>query len=116
MKILLFGKNGQVGWELCRSLAPLGELVALDAHSTEHCGDFLQPELLAKTVADISPDVIVKKQRVKAMLYARLMRRHRLYWRALRTKWAPCSSITQQTTCLTVAGMRRGKKAMPLVP
>ena len=30
MKILLFGKNGQVGWELQRSLAPLGELVALD--------------------------------------------------------------------------------------
>ena len=30
MKILLLGKNGQVGWELQRSLAPLGELVALD--------------------------------------------------------------------------------------
>lgn len=29
-KILLFGKNGQVGWELQRALAPLGELVALD--------------------------------------------------------------------------------------
>ena len=29
MKILLFGKNGQVGWELQRSLAPLGELIAL---------------------------------------------------------------------------------------
>ena len=31
MKILLFGKNGQVGWELQRSLAPLGEVIALDA-------------------------------------------------------------------------------------
>ena len=31
MKILLLGKNGQVGWELQRSLAPLGELVALDS-------------------------------------------------------------------------------------
>ena len=28
MKILLLGKNGQVGWELQRALAPLGELVA----------------------------------------------------------------------------------------
>ncbi len=28
MKILLLGKNGQVGWELQRSLAPLGEWVA----------------------------------------------------------------------------------------
>jgi dTDP-4-dehydrorhamnose reductase len=31
LKILLLGKNGQVGWELQRSLAPLGELIALDA-------------------------------------------------------------------------------------
>ncbi|MBP9737464.1 MAG: sugar nucleotide-binding protein, partial [Rhodoferax sp.] len=30
MKILLFGKGGQVGWELQRSLSPLGELIALD--------------------------------------------------------------------------------------
>ncbi|MFN9279905.1 MAG: sugar nucleotide-binding protein, partial [Betaproteobacteria bacterium] len=29
MKILLLGSNGQVGWELQRSLAPLGEVVAL---------------------------------------------------------------------------------------
>ena len=30
MKILLIGKNGQVGWELQRTLAPLGEVVAVD--------------------------------------------------------------------------------------
>lgn len=30
MKILLIGKNGQVGWELQRTLAPLGEAVAVD--------------------------------------------------------------------------------------
>ena len=42
MKILLLGKNGQLGWELQRSLAPLGELIALDRHSTEHCGDILR--------------------------------------------------------------------------
>ena len=30
MKILLLGKNGQVGWELQRALAPLGAMVALD--------------------------------------------------------------------------------------
>ena len=28
MKILLLGKNGQVGWQLQRALAPLGEIVA----------------------------------------------------------------------------------------
>ena len=36
MKILLFGKNGQVGWELQRSLAPLGDLIALDRYSQDH--------------------------------------------------------------------------------
>ena len=59
MKILLLGKNGQVGWELQRSLAPLGEVMALDRHSTEWCGDLGQPERLARTVADCRPDVIV---------------------------------------------------------
>lgn len=59
MKILLFGKGGQLGWELQRSLAPLGELVALDFDSEEHCGDFTNPAGLAATVRDVRPDVIV---------------------------------------------------------
>ena len=59
MKILLFGKGGQVGWELQRSLAPLGELVALDFDSTDHCGDFTNLEGLQATVRAIRPDVIV---------------------------------------------------------
>lgn len=59
MKILLLGKNGQVGWELQRSLAPLGELTALDRHSTEHCGDLSNLSGLTETVRAIRPDVIV---------------------------------------------------------
>ena len=59
MKILLLGKNGQVGWELQRSLAPLGEVLALDRHSTHFCGDLSQPDQLAKTVLDYRPDLIV---------------------------------------------------------
>jgi dTDP-4-dehydrorhamnose reductase len=59
MKILLFGKNGQIGWELQRSLAPLGEVLALDRHSVEFCGDLSQPERLARTVRNWRPDVIV---------------------------------------------------------
>ena len=60
MKILLFGKNGQVGWELQRSLAPLGELVALG--SSGHaglCGDLSDLAGLAETVRKVRPDVIV---------------------------------------------------------
>lgn len=68
MKILLLGKNGQVGWELQRSLAPLGTVLALDRHSHSHsrtedtadfCGDLSQPERLAQTVRTFQPDVIV---------------------------------------------------------
>jgi dTDP-4-dehydrorhamnose reductase len=59
MKVLLFGKGGQVGWELQRSLAPLGELVALDFDSTELHADFSRPEQLADTIRTVRPDVIV---------------------------------------------------------
>jgi dTDP-4-dehydrorhamnose reductase len=59
MKILLFGKGGQVGWELQRSLTPLGALVALDFDSTDLHADFSQPEALAQTVREVRPDVIV---------------------------------------------------------
>jgi dTDP-4-dehydrorhamnose reductase len=59
MKILLFGKGGQVGWELQRSLAPLGELVALSTNSQTLCGDFTNPEGIAETVRSVAPDIIV---------------------------------------------------------
>ncbi|MFJ2689656.1 dTDP-4-dehydrorhamnose reductase [Pseudomonas sp. NPDC087336] len=59
MKLLLLGKNGQVGWELQRSLAPLGELLALDSASQEYCGDLNDLPGLAATVQRIKPDVIV---------------------------------------------------------
>ena len=59
MKILLLGKNGQLGWELQRSLAPLGELIALDRHSTDFCGDLTNLHGLAETVRQVRPGVIV---------------------------------------------------------
>ena len=59
MNILLLGKGGQVGWELQRSLAVLGQVTALDFESQEHCGDFSQPEGIRDTVRQLRPDVIV---------------------------------------------------------
>jgi dTDP-4-dehydrorhamnose reductase len=59
MKILVFGRNGQVGWELQRSLAPLGEVVAVDRASQDHCGDLAQPEGVRDTIRALRPDVIV---------------------------------------------------------
>ena len=59
MNILLFGQSGQVGWELQRSLSLLGRLTALDFDSTGHCGDFSNPDGIARTVRELKPDVIV---------------------------------------------------------
>lgn len=59
MNILLFGKTGQVGWELQRALAPLGNVIAVDVKSTAYCGDFSNPEGVAETVRRVRPDVIV---------------------------------------------------------
>ena len=60
MKILLLGKNGQVGWELQRALAPLGEVVALDFDSPGPlAADFSNPESLAATVRAVAPQIIV---------------------------------------------------------
>ncbi len=59
MKILLLGCQGQVGWELQRSLAVLGQVVALARDSQDLCGDMAQPERIAATVQALRPDVIV---------------------------------------------------------
>ena len=59
MKVLLFGAGGQVGWELQRSLAPLGEVVALDRQSASLCGDLGNLQGLMETVQQVRPDVIV---------------------------------------------------------
>jgi len=59
MKILLLGKDGQVGWELQRSLAPLGEVLALNSRSRDYCGDLADLQGIAQTVRSYMPDVIV---------------------------------------------------------
>ena len=55
-RILLLGKNGQVGWELQRSLAPLGEVSALDRHDG---GDLAQAASLMARLRQFAPQVIV---------------------------------------------------------
>ena len=59
MKILLLGKNGQLDRELQRSLAPLGELIALDCHCQDFCGDLTNLQGLAATVQAERPDSII---------------------------------------------------------
>lgn len=60
MKILLLGKSGQVGWELQRSLAPLGELVICGIEDLgDMRADFADPESVAALVRRVAPQVIV---------------------------------------------------------
>jgi dTDP-4-dehydrorhamnose reductase len=59
MRIVLLGKNGQLGWECQRSLSPLGELIALDRHSANACGDLSQLQNLEDSLISLQPDVIV---------------------------------------------------------
>ncbi len=60
MKILLLGASGQVGWELQRSLAVLGDvtLAGIDAGMTV-AADFSRPESLQGVVDAAAPDVVV---------------------------------------------------------
>lgn len=55
MTIVLLGCNGQVGWELQRSLAPLGHLICLDRQQA----NLAQPQSLFATLSELKPSVIV---------------------------------------------------------
>ncbi|WP_312966580.1 dTDP-4-dehydrorhamnose reductase [Acinetobacter gerneri] len=61
MKILLLGKNGQVGWELQRALQPLGEVIALDRYQNEHglSGDLANFEQIQYAIEQVQPEIVV---------------------------------------------------------
>lgn len=55
MKILLTGKNGQVGWELAHALAPLGEVIAVGREGL----DLAVPDRIVSVVRSVRPDVLI---------------------------------------------------------
>jgi dTDP-4-dehydrorhamnose reductase len=55
MRLMLTGANGQVGWELRRSLLPIGDVIAMDRHAC----DLSRPLDLPRIVRELKPDVIV---------------------------------------------------------
>jgi dTDP-4-dehydrorhamnose reductase len=59
MNILLFGADGQLGWQLRRSLCVVGEVTALTRSSDTHCGDITDDAGIARTVRELRPDIIV---------------------------------------------------------
>ena len=54
-RILIIGKNGQVGWELCRTLAPLGDVTAVDFPEI----DLSNPDSLRQHITQSRPNIIV---------------------------------------------------------
>ena len=59
MKIILFGRSGQLGWELQRALAPLGEVISFGRGLGQSDADFSKPESLANIIRTIKPGIIV---------------------------------------------------------
>lgn len=61
MKIVLLGPNGQLGWELRRSLAPLGQVIPLERGGAgdPRCGDLSRPDDLVSTLRALKPAVVV---------------------------------------------------------
>jgi dTDP-4-dehydrorhamnose reductase len=115
MKILLLGKNGQVGWELQRALAPLGELIALDFDSPGPLGaDFSKPESLAATVRAVAPQIIVNAAAHTAVDKAESEPELARAVKPLRS--APGLRTTAPTTFSTAAGRRPGSKTRPPAP
>ena len=55
MRILLTGKNGQVGWELAHSLSPLGTVIAMGRDQMDQS----KPETLGSVIQKVQPDVII---------------------------------------------------------
>src|SRR5512146_1765655 len=55
LRILLTGKTGQLGWELQRTLAPLGEVIALDRTQM----GLTRPDSIRKAIREAAPDIIV---------------------------------------------------------
>lgn len=54
LRLLITGANGQVGWHLQRSLAPMGEVMAIDIEQV----DLTDLEAVSRTVREFAPDVV----------------------------------------------------------
>lgn len=55
MKIILLGKNGQLGWELNRSLSTLGDLIALDYPEI----NLMDPNPICRLIRETRPDILI---------------------------------------------------------
>jgi dTDP-4-dehydrorhamnose reductase len=55
LRVLITGCNGQVGWHLQRTLAPMGEVTAIDIEQV----DLTESQAVARAVREVAPDIVV---------------------------------------------------------
>ncbi len=54
LRVLITGANGQVGWHLQRTLAPLGKVTAIDVEQV----DLTDRDAVARVIQEVAPDII----------------------------------------------------------
>lgn len=59
MRVLLFGKKGQVGVEIEKQFSDFGSLIALDRCSTDFCGDLAELKKIDETISLVKPTCII---------------------------------------------------------
>jgi len=122
MRILLLGCKGQVGWELQRSLAPLGELLSCDFDTPgELKADFSDPAALAALVRRVQPQLVVNAAAHTAVdkaegepdLARAINATAPASSPAKRRRWVRCWCTTAPTTSSTAAAARRATRTRP---
>jgi dTDP-4-dehydrorhamnose reductase len=58
-RILIIGRNGQVGWDLCSALMSLGKVWAVDLSTQPHSLDLSQPDRIRALLHELTPTIIV---------------------------------------------------------
>jgi dTDP-4-dehydrorhamnose reductase len=104
MRILLFGNTGQLGWELARTLSPLGNLTACDYPEV----DLAEIKSIRRVFRDCQPDVLINAAAYTAVDRAEaeperlnpLILLHLRSWRKKHRTLALLSSISQPTMSL----------------
>ena len=59
MRVLLFGKKGQVGVEIEKKFSDFGSLIALDRCSIDFCGDLAELKKIDETISQVKPTCII---------------------------------------------------------
>jgi dTDP-4-dehydrorhamnose reductase len=120
MSILLLGKDGQVGWQLQRSLAPHGEVIACgrpECDLSDLTGSFADPEIRGRPSSSMLQPIrrsIAPKPRRTWPCAS--MAKHPACWPRRRQHWVPCWFIIRPTTCSMAARLRHTFECDPTGP